>query len=485
MYACRQITVVCLLGASLATGPASASADRRVADAAKRQDRDGVRTLLKERVDVNVPQADGATALHWAAHWDDLDLASLLIRSGANVESATDYGITPLALACTNGNAAMVALLLNAGANPNAARSTGETPLMTASRTGNPDTVKALLAHGASVDAKEPIESQTALMWAISERHADVARALVELGADVHARTTSGFTPLLFAARAGDLESTRMLLAAGADANEASADGTSALLVATVRGHAQIATFLLDRGADPNANRAGYTALHWAAGIWETELNGANGIVTQADDGEWNTLGGLKAGKLELVKALLAHGANPNGRLEKTPPRVGYTQLQVEQRVAGVNAYSGATPFLLAAMAGDIEVMRALAAGGADPRQKTKDDTTALMLAAGLGRYLAESRVTEDQALEAVKVVLALGADVNAANESGNSALHGAAHTKANKVIEFLVEHGADVSAKNKRGQSPVEIGDTVRAGSATIASRTSTGDLLRQLGGK
>ena len=353
VYACRQIAVVCLLGcrcrpAPRPPAPIAGSPTRRSARTAKRSG-----TLLKERVDVNVPQADGATALHWAAHWDDVDLANLLIRSGANVQSATDYGITPLALACTNGNAAMVALLLNAGANPNAARSTGETPLMTASRTGNLDAVKALLAHGASVNAMEPIESQTALMWAISERHAGVARALIELGADVHARTTSGFTPLLFAARAGDLESTRMLLAAGADANETSSEGASALLVATVRGHAQVATFLLDRGADPNADRAGYTALHWASGIWETELNGANGIVTQADDGEWNSLGGVKAGKLELVKALLSHGANPNARLEKTPPRVGYTQLQVEQRIAGVNAYPGATPFLLAAMAGD------------------------------------------------------------------------------------------------------------------------------------
>jgi ankyrin repeat protein len=466
-------------------GLTAASADRRVVEAARHQDRDAVRTLLKQHVDVNVPEADGATALHWAAHWDDLSTADLLIRAGANVQAANGYGITPLALACTNGNGEMVALLLKAGADPNAARSTGETPLMTASRSGSLEAVKALLAHGASVDAKEPLEGQTALMWAISERHADVARVLLEHSVDLHARTRSGFTPLLFAARAGDLSSTRMLLEAGAEANETSSDGTSALLVATVRGHANVAMFLLEHGADPNADRAGYTALHWAAGVWETELNGANGIVTQADDGEWNALGGVKAGKLELVKALLAHGANPNARLEKTPPRVGYTQLAVEQRVAGVNAFPGATPFLLAAMAGDIEVMRALAAGGADPRLKTKDETTALMLAAGLGRYLAESRVTEPQALDAVKVIVELGADVNAANESGNTALHGAAQIKANKVIEYLVEHGADVNVANKRGQTPVVLGDTVRAGSATVASRTSTGDLLRQLGAK
>ncbi|HEY7170346.1 MAG TPA: ankyrin repeat domain-containing protein [Vicinamibacterales bacterium] len=474
-----------VLTAFLPAGLTAAGTDRRLVDAAKRQDREAVRTLLKQRVDVNAPQTDGATALHWAAHWDDLETADLLIRAGANVQSANEFGITPLALACTNGNAAMIALLLKAGANPNAARTTGETPLMTASRTGNLEAVKSLLAHGAEVNAKEPVEGQTALMWAISERHADVVRVLVEAGADARARAVSGFTPLLFAARAGDLDSTRLLLDAGADVNEASSDGTGALLVATVRGHAKLAIFLLDRGADPNANRTGYTALHWAAGVWETELNGANGIVTPDDDGEWSALGGVKAGKLELVKALLAHGANPNVRLEKTPPRVGYTQLAVEQRVAGVNAFAGATPFLLAATAGDIQTMQALAAAGADPRLKTKDETTALMLAAGLGRYLAESRVTEPQALEAVKVIVELGADVKAANEAGNTALHGAAQIKANTVIEFLVAHGADVNAANKRGQTPVILGDTVRAGSATVASRTSTGDLLRRLGGK
>jgi ankyrin repeat protein len=482
---CRQVIAASVLAAFLPIGVSAAGADRRLVDAARSQDRDAVRTLLKQRVDVNVPQSDGATALHWAAHWDDLESADLLIRAGANVQSANDFGITPLALACTNGNAAMVALLLKAGANPNAARATGETPLMTASRTGNLEAVKLLLAHGAHVNANEPVEGQTALMWAISERHAEVARVLIEGGADAHARAAGGFTPLLFAARAGDLDSTRLLLDAGAGIDEASSDGTSVLLVATVRGHAKLAMFLLERGADPNASRAGYTALHWAAGVWETELNGANGIVTQDGDGEWNALGGVRTGKVELVKALLSHGANPDARLEKTPPRVGYTQLAVEQRVAGVNAFSGATPFLLAAMAGDIEVMRALASGGADTRLKTKDDTTALMLAAGLGRYLAESRVTEPQALEAVKVIIELGAEVNAANEAGNTALHGAAQVKANTVIEYLVAHGADLDAANKRGQTPVMVGDTVRAGSATVASRTSTGDLLRRLGAK
>jgi hypothetical protein len=299
----------------------------------------------------------------------------------------------------------------------------------------------------------------------------------------VQAHSKGGFTPLLFAAREGELDAARMLLAAGADVDETAPDGSSALLVATVRGHVALAIFLLENGADPNADGPGYTALHWAAGSWETEMTGPNGIVTQADD-EWSALAGIPIGKLELVKALLAYGADPNAPLVKTPAKVGYSQLQVEHRLIGVDVYGKATPFLLASMTGDLDVMRALAAGGANPQLRTKDNTTSLMLAAGLGRYMAESRVTEPRALEATKLALELGADVNATNDNGNTALHGAAYTKSNAIVQFLVDHGATMTLKNKRGQTPLMIADTIRAGSATIAGRTSTGDLLRKLAG-
>jgi ankyrin repeat protein len=464
------------------TGVPLAAPDRRLVEAAKKQDREGVQVLLKQRVDVNIAQPDGATALHWAAHWDDLATAERLVAAGANVQAANSYGVTPLALAAGNASAAMVALLLNAGADPNTARSSGETPLMTAARTGNVDVVKALLAKGADVQAKEPGADQTALMWAVSERHRAIVRVLLDSGADVNARSKGGFTPLLFAARAGDLDAARMLLSANANVNDTAPDGSSALLVATVRGNSGVAMLLLDRGADPNTNSAGYTALHWAAGTWETELTGPNGISTQPDD-EWGTLAGLRTGKLELVKSLLAHGADPNAQLTKTPPRVGYSQLQVEHRVVGVNVYGGATPFLLAAVAGDTEVMRVLVAGGADPLRTSADKTTPLMVAAGLGRYMAESRVSEQKALDTVKLAVEFGGDVNAVNESGNTALHGAAHTKSNTIVQFLVDHGAALNIKNKRGQTPLMIADTIRAGSATVASHTETGDLLRKLG--
>jgi ankyrin repeat protein len=468
--------------ASFRIGQAAAVSDKRLVDAAKRQDWAAVQALLQERVDVNVAQSDGATALHWAAHWDDLAAAQLLIRIGANVQAANDHGITPLALACMNGSARMVAFLLDAGADPNKARVTGETPLMTAARTGNVDVVKALLVRGADPHAKEPGADQTALMWAVSERHPEIVRVLLAAGADLQARSKSGFTPLLFAARVGDLDAARTLLSAGANVNDTAADGSSALLVATVRGHVNVATFLLEQGADANANGAGYTALHWAAGTWETELTGPNGIATERGD-EWGALAGLQTGKLELVKQLLAHGADPNARLTKTPPKVGYSQLQVEHRLIGVNMYSEATPFLLAAVAADIDVMRALAAAGADPRLTSADKTTPLMVAAGLGRYLAESRVSESSALNAVRVALELGGDVNAINDSGNTALHGAAYTKANTIVQLLVDHGAALNVKNKRGQTPLVIADSIRAGSATVTSRTETGDLLRRLG--
>jgi ankyrin repeat protein len=406
-------------------------------------------------------------------------MLGLLIRSGALVNAANEYGVTPLALACANGSKAAVDVLLEAKANVNAARPTGETPLMTAARSGNADIVRLLLTAGADPKAVSNDYKQNALMWAIAERHVAVVRALLNHGADLSARSSGGFTPLLFAARYGDPEIADLLLAAGADARDAAAGGNTALLVAAVRGHVDVAKALLRRGADPNVAEAGYTVLHWAAGLWETELSGPNGVVAE---GEWRAVAGLSERKLELVQALLSHGADPNARMAKNPPRVGYTQLNVEHNVAGVNPFPDATPFLLAAMAADVPVMRALVAAGADPKLVARDGTTALMLASGLGRYPAENSVTENQAIEAVKASLALGNDVNAVNKAGNTALHGAALIKANTIIRLLVESGAAMDVKNNRGQTAVTLADTIRAGSATTRGRTPTGDLLREL---
>ena len=347
---------------------------------------------------------------------------------------------------------------------------------MTAARTGSLRVVASLLDRGADVQAKEA-NGQTALMWAVAEQHGEVARALVERKADVAAQSANGFTALHFAARSGNLAIAERLLQAGADINQPAKDGSSALLVATVRGHVALAKALLDRGADPNGAGAGYTPLHWAAGVWDTELTGPRGISSERDE-EWRSLGGLdRAGKTDLIQSLLAHGANPNARLSKTPPRTGFSVFRV-------NLLTDATPFFLAAMAGDVETMRLLVDAGADARLGVKDNTTPLMAAAGVGRVLAETKVTTDASYQAGKLAWELGNDVNATNQAGETALHGAAHIRSDALVQFLVEKGASLNVKNRRGETPLFIAErTVSAGSAPVIGRSTTGDLLRKLG--
>jgi ankyrin repeat protein len=472
------LPVVLIFILILSAGTCTAD-DQALVAAARNRDGGTVRTLIDEGVDVNLSQPDGTTALHWAAHWDDVQTAELLLRAGANANVANEYyGVTPLSLACTNASPSMVKLLLDAGADPNAVQSTGETALMTASRTGNSDVVEALLAHGADVDAVYSPSGQTALMWAAAEEHPAVIRLLLSHGANVSARSRSGSTPLHFASRQANIESVRLLLAAGAHADQPAADGTAPLLVATVRGRIDVARLLLDWGANPNRAEAGYTALHWACGSWPTTLSGINGIVS--NDDEWRTLAGLKTGKLDFVRTLLAHGADPNARITKAPPRVGIgTPFR--------GSLTGATPFVLAAIAGDAGVMRTLLDHGADPRLGTAQQTTALMAAAGLGGDLSVSFVTEANALEAVRLLLTQGIDVNAANADGDTALHGAAFIKWPRVVRLLAESGANLSAENVRGETPLTAAEQVVQGGSRIRAtvRTTTGDLLRQLGAR
>ena len=476
-YVVSVMTLCLLAGANL-----RAADDSALVAAVKGGDAAAVMALLDGSIDIDAPQSDGATALHWAVYREDAQIAEHLLQAGATVDMTNEYGVTALSLAGANGDATLVELLLTAGADPNRARPTGETPLMRAASTGNTAAVEALIAHGAEVDGTEPMLAQTPLMWAIAAGHPAVAAVLIEHRADVRARSTGGFTPLLFAARMGDLDTARRLVATGADVQDAMENGTSALMVATLRGHVPLALFLLEQGADPNVSEPGYTALHWASGSWQTELSGPNGIATDRDD-EWRGLRGVPGDKVALIRALLAHGADPNARLEQTPPRAGYSQLRVEHRVHGVNPFPGATPFLLAAMAGDVEVMRVLADATADPALTADDGTTPLMLASGLGRYLAESLVTEARSLEAVAVALELGADINAVNDTGNTALHGAAWIKSDRLVRLLVDSGAALDPVNARDQTPLMIAELSRAGSATTTTRTSTSDLLRELG--
>jgi ankyrin repeat protein len=440
----KKLCGICLIfllsGASLA----APSDDFQLLEAVKKRSQKAVLSLLQSNVNVNAAQPDGATALMWAVHLDDLDTAELLIRAGADVNAANEYGATALWLACTNGNFEEVKMLIGAGANPNPALRSGETALMACAGRGMVDAIKLLLARGADVNAKEIQGRQTALMWAIAEKHPDVVRELIENGADASARTRDGFTPVLFAAYQGAPDSARMLLESGANVNETTLEGMSVLAVATARRHETLALYLLEKGADPNvADRDGYTALHNAAAE--------------------NMLG--------TVKALLASGANPNAQLIKNPVRGDSHIIHV-----------GATPFFLAASAHHIAVMHVLAANGADPRLATTGtvflsssngrrlrmvaETTPLMVAAGAGRYRNNyppfTEEEENRALEAVSLALELGADVNAANAYGQTALHATAYLGAEKIVQFLMEQGARLNVMDKFGQTPLSITERV-----------------------
>ena len=463
---------LCLLvAAPVAAAPAD---DLSLVEAARQQHTAAVRTLLADGATVDASRPDGVTALHWAAQWDDAEIAGLLIDAGANPDSADQYGVTPLALACTNGSSEMVGRLLDAGADAGAAQSNGETALMTCARTGVRGTVDRLVAAGADVNASEVHHGQTALMWAAWEGHTEVVEGLIEHGADVDARTTTGYTALLLAARDAYGAVTRALLDAGADVNAVANDWTSALIVATIRGHVDHVDLLLSRGADPNIG-PGYTPLHWAAGEWDTELNDlSNGV---AEGNQWSIFGGLHAAdRLRTVKALLDHGADPNARTNRTP---GFG-IKVKGHLGNI---TGGTPFLIASRANDTAVMRVLLEHGADPLIPTANGTTPLMMAAGVGHEPGITRSAEHEAFEAVYLLAELGGDVNAVNEAGDTALHGAAwRERADSVVQFLVDRGADVDAKNHRGWTPLVIAEGIHTGGNFIKSDT-TAVLLRKLG--
>ena len=469
----RLVSAAAVVLASSAAAFA-APPDLRVAEAARNRDAAAVRELLAAGAAVDGARADGFTALHWAAQWDRADLAGLLLAAGAEVDAADRYGVTPLVLACTNASPGMVERLLQAGADPRGAQATGETVLMTCARGGVLDAVTPLLDRGADVNAGEAAHGQTALMWAAWEGHADVVRALIERGAEVDARTTTGYTALVLAAREGYRETTELLLAAGADVDASAADGATALVVATVRRKLDHAEFLLEQGADPNLG-PGFSPLHWAAGKWDTELNDlSNGV---AEGNQWSPFGGLHAAdRLRMVRRLLDHGADPDLRTARTP---GFG-IQVKGHLGNMR---GATAFAIAAKANDLPVMRELLAAGADPFIPTVDGTTALMHAAGVGHEPGITRSTEGEALAALELLVETGGDVNAVNEKGDTALHGAAwRERADSIVQFLVDRGADVDAKNNRAWTPLVIAEGIHTG-GNFAKSDTTAALLRRLG--
>jgi ankyrin repeat protein len=433
-----------------------------VADAAEQHDWARLRTLLKGHANVNAAQADGMTALHWAAYHDDTEAVRLLLRTGANVRAANRYGVTPLSLACTNGNAAIAQALLEAGAEIDAPLPGGETPLMTAARTGAADLVKLLLARGARLDARDDRRGQTALMWAAAEGHAAIVNDFIEAGADFRLRTPSGFTPLLFAVREGRPEVVRVLLRAGADVNETVPAegrrrgyggrmppiGTTPLLMAVTNAHYELASMLLDAGANANADLPGYTVLHALTAVRKPGVG----------DNDPPPDGSGTMGSIELVKRLAAAGANLNARMTKKA-NLNNTRLNE----------IGATPFMLAALTADAELMKTLAALGADPLMTNVDNSTPLMAAAGLAtRSPGEDAGTEGEVLEAVQVAIDLGADVNAVDKNGETAMHAAAYKNLPGVVRFLAAHGAAIAVWNKQdrfGWTPLAIAVGYRFG--------------------
>jgi ankyrin repeat protein len=437
------------------------AAESPLADAAEKSDRPAIRTLVKQHSDVNAPQADGMTALHWAAYRNDLETAKTLVAAKASVAVTNRYGVTPLSLACQNGSASMVELLLERGADPNTTLRGGETVLMTAARAGKPGPVSALLKRGADVNAKER-RGQTALMWAAADGHTDVVELLIKAGADIHATVPdSGFTPFFFAARDGRADVVRALLKAGVDVNstmeprrvtgKGPRKGTSALLLAVENGHFELALDLIKAGADVNDQRSGFTPLHVMTWVRKPQRG--------EDDGDPAPLGSGNLNSIQFIKELVKRGADVNARLKTGRGGLGKYDTK------------GVTPFFMAAATADIAYMKLLVESGANPSIANVDGCTPLMAACGIGVGSAAANEVageEPEVLEAAQLLLKLGADVNSVDANGETAMHGAALKNLPKVVQFLADHGAKIETwnkKNRYGWTPLLIAQGHRPG--------------------
>jgi len=475
----RWILPALVAGAFTAT-----AADMRLVEAAKNQNTASLRTLLKQKVDVNAVDSEGMTPLAWAAYKNDVEAVKLLVAAGANAKMANRYDVTPLAEACGNGNGEMIEVLLKAGADPNASFGEGETPLMAASRTGTAQGVKALLAAGAKVDAIEEYRGETALMYAAAENHPEVAKLLVDAGANVNARSTfydfkfrkvasggtqanysrGGLTPLILAARQGSLETAKVLLDAKADVSMTEPEfNVTPLLTAIYNDHWDLAALLVERGSSTKEG-----ALFLAVEMKNLDYFGNHprkALTSKMDE-------------LDFIKFLLDRGVDPNGSLTaKLPPR---------QTQSPVLTGNGMTPFIRAARSGDVVTMQLLLDHGADPKLTSNDQTNAIIAAAtGMGaRFAGGEEKPEGESLAAMKLALAKGVDVNAINDKGNTALHGAAVRGANQIVQFLFDNGAKLDVKNKTGRTPLDlalgVGGVANTGGSGV--HEDTGALIKKL---
>jgi ankyrin repeat protein len=579
----KRMIAVCSM--SLLVSAAGVAAGRSdVADAAMRGDKAAIRTLIQQHADVNGPQMDGATALHWAAYRGDKEMADLLLHAGANPKVANREGSTPLWLACINGDAPMIETLLTGGADANEHLPLGRTPLMAAARTGNVGAVKVLVEHGADVNVKETARGTTAIMWAADEAHSEAVQFLIQHGADLNAHSNpaprgrgpalgksndprkqvaaqgaalaagqaldlgalrdvangtaaqpgaqpnagqrgaapaqpaaapagrggrgagaaaaatgddqddafqaafgqrnrqapndgGGLTPLIYAARADDLQSVKELLAAGVDINQVTNYGWSPLLVATQNRYYKLGSYLLDHGANVNlANKGGWTPLYLATD--NRNIESGDYPVRKPD-----------MDHLDFIKLLLDKGADVNARVkDSTETRTVFTNQWLDE--------NGATAFLRASQSGDVTLMKLLLAHGADPKINTVLGVTPLQVASGIGWVEGITyEWSQEQTLEAVKLLVDLGADVNAQAETGRVALHGAAHKGRPDVVQVLFDHGAKLDVRdygntdNRGGKLatktwlPVDYADgLVRVGVQSAIPHPETGLLLRKL---
>jgi ankyrin repeat protein len=445
--------------------------------AARRGDAAAVRALLAQRADVNATEADGATALHWAVERDDEGMTDVLLGAGANVGAVNRYGVTAVSLAAVNGNAAIIERLLKSGGDPNQTLPEGETALMSAARSGQVNAVRTLIAHGADVNARDGYRGQTALMWAAARNNTEVVRDLLAAGADLGIRTSrgappkpagpaastsalvsnfetgqslfsaappTGFSAFMFAVRSGSIETVKALLAAGADVNDTLSDGSNALIVACANAHWELADLLLDQGADPNLSGPGWNALHQT-------------VRTRRPNIGFGTPGPIPTGTLDsihVIEKMIARGVDVNARMSRNGMRDG--QRNRLNRL-------GATAFLLAAKNTDLEAMKVLVAAGADPKTPTADGTTPLMVAAGIaiwnpGEDGGSLPGQEPEVLAAVKMCVELGNDPNATNHLGETALHGAAFRGVNEIVDYLAAQGARLDARDSRGWTPLAV---------------------------
>jgi ankyrin repeat protein len=479
--------LICAVTAASALG---AAGDLRLVNAAKNRDVASVQSLLKQRLDVNAPDVDGMTPLHWAAHWGEFETVKLLLNAGANAKAANRYGVTPLHDASLLANVPMMEALLKAGASPNAGYGSGETPLMMAARSGHVDAVKLLVESGADVSAAEEFRGATPLMFAAEENHAEVVKFLLSHGAKVNARSAKfnfgdvkmagggafmdrpegGLTPLFFTAREGAIESAQVLIAAGADLNVTETQyGFTPLMTAIFNGHYDFAGMLIEKGAGANDGSL-YLAIEMRnLAFYKNRPN--------PPDKDKN----LRS--LDVVRMLLDHGADANAAYtKKIPPREAQGDIKVTP---------GATPLFRATKSTDVAAVRLLMEKGAKPSIATNDHSTPLMVAAGLGVPLT---VTEDtiqggdkgDPLDAMKLFVQAGAVVYAANDLGFTAVHYAAQGGRNKLIEFLAANGAKLDVKNKAGKTPLDLamtpGPTGRYMEIDGISQTSTAALIRKL---